>query len=52
VHLVAMAVTLGSVLVAQGPVRRRLLVHATFVVRRRGMPHRVEPAPTVGPCLP
>jgi probable blue pigment (indigoidine) exporter len=40
VHLVAMAVTLGSVLLAQEPVRRALA------------PRRARSAPTVGACLP
>ncbi len=50
VHLVAVAVTLGSVLLAQEPVRRAL--RRGPGTGRRGTPHRAEPAPTVGACLP
>jgi probable blue pigment (indigoidine) exporter len=42
VHLVAVVVTLGSVLVAQAPVRRRLM--------RLPGPRAGAPRPTVGSC--
>lgn len=50
VHLVAVAVTLGSVLLAQPPVRRALTGRVRGPMGRRGFPRRARPAPTVDAC--
>ncbi len=52
VHLGAAALTLGSVLLAQAPVRRALRRRAASVLHRGRTPRGAAPVPTVGACQP
>ena len=52
VHLGAVALTLGSVLLAQAPVRRALRRRFESVLHPGRTPRGAAPVPTVGACQP